>query len=239
MPAPLLALVGVFLSAPLEFGLEVQRGNSSRGTSGFEDAALAESRERNLALGLSPSGTDIKSGVSENVVLATASWDHPLGERWVATAVVGAGWSRATGEAEINSGSSGTTGYRWTIDAPLLELGAGLRRTFGEHWAAGTELSLSHGFLGSGALEDLSSGESLDKGEVGESGTFLEDLDLAWRLRLKIGPQARYGRFAAFPWVGVGSTPTMTSDSKIAGFDCDEDPEWIKLGFGLRLAWIL
>lgn len=239
MFAPLLVLSALVGSPPIELGLEVQRGNSSRGVSGLRHAALAEAREDNESAGLRGTAMDSKSGVSENVVLATVSVDHPLGERWIATGAVGVGWASATGEAVIESGPANGQGFRWTIDAPLFELGAGVRRSFGAHWSVATELSVSHGILGSGKLESLSPDRTLDEGDVGESGTFLEDLDLAWRFRLKLGPQARYGRFSAFPWLGIGTTPVMTSDSKIAGFDCDEEPEWTKLGLGLRLGWSL
>lgn len=239
MFAPLAVLFGLACSAPpLEIGLEVQRGNSSRGTSGLESAALADARARAQSEGRRLTSTDTKAGVSELVALATVAWDHELSHRWVATGMVGAGWVQADGNAEVTS-SSGTTGFHWTIASPMLEVGAAVRRKFGEHWAVGSELSVSRGILGSGTLESISSDEKLDEGSVGESGTFLEDVHLAWRVRCKIGPQARYGRFVAFPWVGVGSTPVMDSDSRIAGLDADEEAEWTKLGFGLRLGWHL
>lgn len=239
MFAPLLVLSALVGSPQIELGLEVQRNNSSRGVSGLENAALADAREANEDAGLRGAATNSKAGVAENVVLATVSIDHPLGERWIATGVVGVGWASATGEAEIESGAASGQGFRWTIESPLVEVGGGLRRTFGTHWAAATEFSLSRGILGSGKLESFPPERTLDEGDVGESGTFLEDLEMDWRFRLKLGPQARWGRFSAFPWLGIGTIPVMTSDSKIAGFDADEDPEWTKLGFGLRLGWNL
>lgn len=235
----LLVLSALAGAPPIGLGLEVQRNNSSRGVSGLENAALADARQANEDAGLMGAATNSKAGVSENAVLATVSIDHPLGEHWIATGVVGLGWASATGEAEIESGAANGQGFRWTIASPLVEVGGGLRRTFGTHWAAATELSLSRGILGSGKFESFPPDRTLDEGDVGESGTFLEDVSLAWRFRLKLGPQARYGRFSAFPWLAIGSTPVMTSDSRIAGFDADEDPEWTKLGFGLRLGWSL
>lgn len=232
---PVLALAASLCSSgPFEVGVEVQRNLSSRGTAGLENLAIAEAREDAASTGRVVE-LDSKAGVTEYAFLASGSWARDLGGPWTASAILGLGWAQAAGDALVGE----DVGYRWTIDAPLVELGGAVRRSFGAHWSAGAELAVSRAFLGSGKVETLPSERTLDKGEVGESGTFLEDLDLAWRLRLKIGPRASYGRFSAFPWVGLGNTAVMTSDSRIAGFDADEDADWIKLGLGLRLGWSL
>lgn len=223
------------------YGGEAQIGRSTRGAVGFE-GVLGDRIAASTLEGAEPYGDhSIAYGVLEWSAFAGLGVERPLGGdgRWQATGTFSLGYSRAVGEASIDGGKFDGEGYRWVLNAPMAALSLGLRRAYGEHWSARGELATERGFFGSVALYALPDDEKLGDGSVGESGTIAEDLELAWRFRIKLGPEWRGGRLAVHPWVAIGLNPVMTEESTIGGVPCAGDADFRHGSIGLRTSWLL
>lgn len=221
-----------------QVGGEFQIGRSTRGAAGFEDLVSSQHAIQGDGTG-SPGGYSTSYGVVEKDVHVHASVERPLAGSWSWSGSMSLGYSMAVGEAEIEEGRGSGDGYRWEIAAFMGGIGIGARRSFGEHWSFRSDVAVEHGFFGDAVLYSLLDDEKIGDGDVGESGTISEDLELAWKIRLKLGPEIRWNRVVVFPWLAIGSTPVMTENSTIAGVACEGDSDFRNGSIGMKVGWLL